>query len=369
MHSTVEYLFTLSSGGTVDITVHEVMESGNVKEVVAASGGAAGGTNVDAEFKQLLTKLWKDEFIKCLQAENSRQWLNIEHSFERAKRNASPSAKTNFNLFSLTLSMNKKYQEATGGDIWDSFENNEHLGIIFNDSDSTIAIKSDRMNQVFKPTIDRILKCVDDVMKQIYGIKYIFMVGGLSSSQYLSNAIKEAFGYKAIVFIPEDPALAVLKGAVEFGFTPDFVRSRIARKTYGAGCTLPFDESIHKPENKIMAESGARCDKLFCMYIQKNTSVELGSSVIEQYSPLYGDQEDMTIPIYSSDSDNPMYTDDEGTKKIGSLTVQSPDTSRGKDRKFALAFYFGETEIKATLKEKNVLGAVEKTTRITFIAN
>ena len=335
---------------------------------MAASGGAAGGTNVDAAFKEILRQSWGDNFIKTLKSESSRQWINIEQSFEKTKRNASPSSSSIFNLFSVSMAMDKKYKEATGDDMCKSFTNNR-LGIIFNDDEYTVGITAATMAGIFKPTVDSILKCTVDVLRKVRRVKYIFMVGGFSSSQYLTTAVRRSFGANVKVLIPEDPALAVLKGAVQFGWNRDFVRARIARKTYGAGCSLPFDESIHMKEKKFTTDSGVRCKDIFSTYVEKNKSVELGSSVIQTFHAIYNDTTSCTLSIHSSDMQNPMYIDDEGTHELGTLTVESPDTSKGTDREYTLAFYFGETEIKATLKEKDVPGAVEKTTRIKFIAN
>ena len=41
-------------GGTCDITVHEVMEDGNVREVYKANGGPWGGTKINDAFVSLL---------------------------------------------------------------------------------------------------------------------------------------------------------------------------------------------------------------------------------------------------------------------------------------------------------------------------
>lgn len=48
---------SICSGGTVDITVHEVMVGGTLRELHKASGGAWGGTKVDESFRQFLIKL------------------------------------------------------------------------------------------------------------------------------------------------------------------------------------------------------------------------------------------------------------------------------------------------------------------------
>ena len=44
-------------GGTVDITIHEVVEEGKLKLLNYASGGAWGGTCVDAAFEKFLRSI------------------------------------------------------------------------------------------------------------------------------------------------------------------------------------------------------------------------------------------------------------------------------------------------------------------------
>ena len=44
------FLFISLKGGTVDVTVHEMLEYGRVRELYKATGGAWGGTKVDEAF-------------------------------------------------------------------------------------------------------------------------------------------------------------------------------------------------------------------------------------------------------------------------------------------------------------------------------
>ena len=50
------------AGGTVDITAHEVLESG-VKELHHATGGACGGSYVDKNFETLMSNVLGANFI------------------------------------------------------------------------------------------------------------------------------------------------------------------------------------------------------------------------------------------------------------------------------------------------------------------
>jgi hypothetical protein len=55
------YLF-ISKGGTVDITVHEVVNDKELRELHRASGGAWGGTKVDDAFEIFLGNLLGKDF-------------------------------------------------------------------------------------------------------------------------------------------------------------------------------------------------------------------------------------------------------------------------------------------------------------------
>ena len=226
------------------------------------------------------------------------------------------------------------------------------------------------MGEIFKPTVDEILKCAGDVFRETRGIKYIFMVGGLSTSKYLTDAVRKAFGDKVKVLIPEDPALAVLKGAVQFGWKPDFVRTRI-RKTYGVEVDLIFDKYKHRKERKYREVNNKDyCKSVFDSFIRKNNPVGLESSISKTYMAIEEEKErEITFNLFSSESENPAYVDDEDACKIGHLSIPAPDMPVSGERKFNATFYFGRTEIKVTVKELGIPGAVEKTARIDFSAS
>jgi hypothetical protein len=73
----------VSTGGTVDITVHEVRSDKSLKEIHRASGGPWGGTKVDDEFQEYLLELFGFETITSL-AKN--EVIELERSFESFKR-------------------------------------------------------------------------------------------------------------------------------------------------------------------------------------------------------------------------------------------------------------------------------------------
>lgn len=71
------------------------------------------------------------------------------------------------------------------------------------------------------------------------------------------------------------------------------------------------------------------------------------------YQPLQASQTSVCFKFYNSTDPNAKYTTDDAVgPSIGEVTVESPDISRGTDRKIDVCVTFGGTEIKATAIDK-----------------
>ncbi|GLD73742.1 heat shock 70 kDa protein 12A-like protein [Lates japonicus] len=55
-----QYIVVDCGGGTIDITVHEVLDGGALKELHKASGNDLGGQTVDKKFKEFLREIFCD---------------------------------------------------------------------------------------------------------------------------------------------------------------------------------------------------------------------------------------------------------------------------------------------------------------------
>ena len=59
-------MFVLSTtGGTVDITVHQIAQKGCLREFYRANGGAWGGTQVDKKFLSFMDDIVGKSFMAC----------------------------------------------------------------------------------------------------------------------------------------------------------------------------------------------------------------------------------------------------------------------------------------------------------------
>ena len=375
--------------------MHEVQRDGNVNELTVATGGPHGGTNVDAVFQKILKKLWGIDYLTALQEDLPKIWWDIENRFEYMKRQASPKAKTTMNIFGVNAGMLRKYSKMfEGKDFAESFEKAKIPGVSLDESEFTFRLSPLALDAIFHNTVRKIVECVSTLMKkdELANMEYIFLVGGFSASEYLINAIRSlCSGGPTSVLIPQDPDLAVLKGAVLFGQRPDYVRTRIARKSYGIRCQEKFDPKRHKESNKITIEGVDKCRDVLLIYVKKNTPVELSNSVVKSFLPSVSTQTSIEFEFYSSSLDvtyrkiendtpgtdgreiqeieNVIYTNDPETRKIGNLSIPLPNISRGKKRLVDVSFYFGGTQIKVTVKDMSVIDGEEKTLPISFIAS
>ena len=89
------------------------------------------------------------------------------------------------------------------------------------------------------------------------------------------------------------------------------------------------------------------CGGLFCCFVKENEIARLGEQVKRMYIPLRANDTSLTFGFYVADNPEAQFITDEGVTKIGSVTVQSPDTSRGRDRDIEVTMHFGGTEIVA----------------------
>ena len=73
-------------GGTLDVTVHELMENGTIRELYKATGGTFGGENVNRQFRILLEQIFTKSFLDNYARHNPVDWLCLMNDSEVKKR-------------------------------------------------------------------------------------------------------------------------------------------------------------------------------------------------------------------------------------------------------------------------------------------
>lgn len=135
-----------------------------------------------------------------------------------------------------------------------------------------------------------------------------------------------------------------------FGQKPNIVDSRIMSTTYGLGVYNRFNSSVHPMEKRLKIEGVVWCKDCFDVLVKENDIVKVGEKKnFRNYQPIEKSQTRVTFQFYNSANPGAKYTTDAAVgSSIGEVIVESPDVSKGTDRKIDVCMTFGGTEIKVT---------------------
>ncbi|XP_060582170.1 heat shock 70 kDa protein 12B-like isoform X2 [Ruditapes philippinarum] len=345
-----QYLVLDAGGGTIDITVHEVDNDNNIKEIHAASGSGWGGTIVDKEFESLLVTLVSRDVYEDFKRDNTDDWLDVWREFEVRKRTITTSSNSPLRI-KLPSSLAKRYKLVSNEILANALKNSKY--------DNDIKIVKDKITfspelarSWFRTSVESTVHMIKSILTSRYvNISAILMVGGFSECLVLQNAVKSAF--KEIdVIVPEEASTCVLKGATIFGHLPKVIIERVLRHTYGIETFEKFVLGRHPPSKCIITDNGMVCQKVFSKHAEIDQKVKVGEpQVWRTYSPQYKSQKQMSFSVCASDKPNPIYTD-EGCIHIGTLQIDLDDHDGALDREVLVAFTFSGTEIVVQAKDR-----------------
>ncbi|XP_060065908.1 heat shock 70 kDa protein 12B-like [Ylistrum balloti] len=357
-----KYMVLDMGGGTVDITVHQVEDGLQLREIHMANGGDWGGTMVDTEFEQLLANILGSDVFEKFKREHVSDLLELQRSFETKKRCIQFTSDSKI-TFTLPCSLNDIFEEINEGkSVEDRVEAHEEFANNLTWKGDKLRIKSDIARKLFEPSVKNIINQVTDLLHQpqVEDIDAIIMVGGFSECPILQTEISRSCSNKRLV-IPNQAGLAVLIGAVINGHELEAVIERISRLTYGVAADIPFIRGVHDPRLKVSGGDGRpRCAGGFSVHVRAGDAVPVGlSGKSNRYTVVEKDQKKLPVRLHTTTDPNPMYVIEEGVESVGELIVEMSDTTRGLDRGVDVVFTFGgaEIEVKAydihTQKETN----------------
>ncbi|XP_053376188.1 heat shock 70 kDa protein 12A-like [Mercenaria mercenaria] len=352
--SGTKYLVLDAGGGTVDITVHEVTTSGELKELHKASGGAWGGIQVDKAYEAFISSIIGRHVILQFKKRHMDDYIEIFREFEIKKRKISPSKQDKI-TFRIPASLSALCCEMTGKDLKTSILQSRFSGKIRVSTDK-FRVDADVVWEFFHPALKSIIDHVVSLLKEpsVLGCVAILMVGGFSASPMLQERVRTEFS-KLRVIVPDDAGLAVLKGAVIFGHEPTAINERIIKYTYGTGCTHKYDKCCQHPTGRVERNTHGQlvCYDIFDIHASAGQSVKLHEEQPEEiYSPSEDNQDAVGFGIYSSPSTHPYFTFENDCKQIGYFSIPIADKSLGRNRSFGCTFIFGGTEICVKVVDK-----------------
>ncbi|XP_052779782.1 heat shock 70 kDa protein 12A-like isoform X3 [Mya arenaria] len=346
-----QYLVLDAGGGTVDITVHEVMPSGDVKELYKASGGAWGGTKVDDSFEEFLACLTEKTVLKKFKEDHLDDYLDLFRRFEVKKRNIDPDKDSKV-VMSMPLAFFTTVKDLLNKEFNEVVKHSSYSKLVSLAGDK---LKMDPAvaRNFFKNSIDSTIEHVKDVLqkRENRGVEAILMVGGFSESKMLNKAVRQAFpGLKMI--IPNEAGLAVLKGAVVFGHEPRGITERISKYTYGIAMTGVFDSSKHPESAKFTDTEGVdRCKDLFDTHVFAGQALQVGEAQSEiAYATRLSDTTAFKVEVFATKSKTPVFVTDPGCRKLGKYDIPMAGTGGGREVLVQMTFSGTEIDVECTEK-------------------
>jgi len=339
------YMVVDIGGGTLDVTVHAKQDDGNIKEIHKVTGGPYGGIKVNQQFEALLDELLDARELQTYRKQYSSDWLCLMNEFEgkkKGERILDSTLMTNIRLPRSFVSLANQCWRSRYGEKDIKLKNNKYL-----------ALSSEVMIKLFLPVIEDIKQHLRSLLRnpQLSRVKTMLLVGGFADSALLQKKMKSEFSRKSRVLIPNHAAIAVVQGAAMFGKKPSKITERVVRSTYGAECSRNFIQGVHREQHKFVTDGIEMCNNLFSLFVRVNDTVRTGQKITRNYTLLRASDVNIACDLYATSNPDAEYVTDPGMTKIGSVTVQSPDTWRGKDRNIEVSLYFGRTEITATAKD------------------
>ena len=321
-----------------------------MKEIYQVTGDAYGGIYVDEKFEKLLENLFGIPKIKKYRKKFPAEWLRLMNDFEMKKRGRRA---LDGKITRITLPRNflQMVSEPSASDLATRLSKSCNLHDVEIYNDEYLCLGPKAMKSLFDPVVNGIIRHIGELLSKpaLKNVSCLFMVGGFAESIILQEAVKKAFRSRCTVLVPNYAGIAVVQGATMFGQKPTVVTSRVMATTYGFRAYRDFDPQKHDPKKKEVVEGIPKCKDIFDVVVMENDAVEVRETKRFTWRPVYNDQKAVEFAFFTSSDPNVKYTTDSSVgPSIGTLLVDSPDTSKGTNRNIELCMFFGGTEIKAT---------------------
>ncbi|KAL3878559.1 hypothetical protein ACJMK2_030896 [Sinanodonta woodiana] len=355
-------MLSKTEGGTIDITVREVMGDRELRELHKASGGDWGGTKVDKAFADLLTDIVGNDVMREFDKKDKSDFIDLFREFEVKKRSFKPGKKDKMNI-RVSIALAEICKAKRGKEINDIIASKPKYKDRITWPGDKLRIEHDVATELFQESCNAIVEHLKSLFNEpeVQDVTTILMVGGYSESPILQDFVKTNFKQKKII-IPADPDLAVVKGAVIFGHNHDRIAERICRYTYGMRVSVPFIHDEHPLEKLYITDQGEeQCSDVFFKFAEIGDPVRRGEPQYEgTHQPANCEQDYISIPIYASTENDPVYVTDKSCIYMGTIHIHLEKTV-GNDRQIFVQIYLGGTEIEVKAEEKNTGKAVSAT--------
>jgi len=348
------YMVVDCGGGTIDIACHEVQADDSIKNLVAATGGNWGSTEIDKGFDVLLDEVFGAATLRLYYAAYPDAHAILQYRFQKCKHayNGSDASSAWLELPDTLQPFLQQNENKNRLSVGDKFTDRTRLK--WDAQRGRLEVTSVVMRELFDKCIKPLIAKVRELLQRPELLRkgcVIYGVGGFSMSDYLRREMKKAFG-TAVRFVSK-PGHAVMIGAVLFASNPTKITGRCMSRTYGVEVSVPVEEKHRKDNRKVVAGPKWGLVDTFDCFVKAEQYVALGHKVKKTYSAAFWGQKSVSIRIFSHpDSTPPVYVD--GCREEPSLAVDMPFNleAHPDTRKVSCELEFGNTEIMVTAKDE-----------------
>ena len=215
------------SGGTADISVHEKLHDGTLREVRKSTGGPWGGRYVEEGYLRLLESVFGSKALKRLKSERMGDYLKILTEFETQKRTLTPSTRDKM-TFTVSKSL-MDFSEENGELVKDNLVGISNDGKFEIDGDNNkLLVDPLVVKEWFDRPLDSLVEHVNKLLDEpkLRGIETVLLVGGFGESLYVKQKMTESIKTDRLV-VPDNAGIVILLGAVRCGHIPNLVSSKL----------------------------------------------------------------------------------------------------------------------------------------------
>ena len=319
-------------GGTVDITVHEVLtvQPLALKAISVPSGGDWGGDYVNLEFRKFLQELLGPDLFK--ESELPFEFYSIMLEFDRIKLIFDPS-KDPGTMRLIDVLENKKQLL---GLVEEYNAKHPEKPVLASQAvrNGFLCMSKELMLSFFEPFLAATVNETRRILSAHEHITNIIVVGGFGSSKVLTNRINSEFHNKlgVRVILPDPrpkPQGAIAHGAVYYGLYKNIIQNRVAPFTYGVSMRI----------NGV--------DDVFQILVSKGEDLPFDQESRCTGLPITEEQRTITWKIYRSSLEEPRTVT--GEHLLGTLTAECPPAAEQRLRQQFGSFKFGGSEIKVSI--------------------
>ena len=348
------YIVIDIGGSTIDIAVHEVHCHGDtgdeyVHEIKGCMRSDCGATRINEAFEDYLCGLNVRGYRNFFQEmkRDPKLWNNLMYKFETSKTTFDGSRDMRIEL---PRQFFDSYRTKTRKELETALSKEASPKVFIARTSDYLCVSKDICATWYRPTVDSVVEQVVSLHKT-FKVNALFLVGGFAGCDILKTELKEKFPNLPQV-IPPLPALAVIRGAVRYGPEPKAIASRRSHATYGVHCSTAFIEGKHDSQKKFWCERTARynCNDIFSVFVRIGDEVNPAQPYTQSYDTVEPSQKEVSLDVYATDEENPMYVTGPRCKRIAKMTLPVeplPDGVKAADdhRKVTVQMDFSGSEI------------------------